>query len=154
MQTKEITFAKFLELVEEVNNYIVSLPKKIRTPLSVKIEKITPSLKECRDEYNSLVADIMDDHCSLDGNSNMIINEGKQGEDRYTFTPAKRKEMRTKIKELGKQKVTIDVKITSTVPKDITYMMSRAFRGILIPEDYKYIELDEEKIENEEALAQ
>lgn len=153
MQTKKITYKKLVDLINQCNNYMRSVPEKKKTALSVKITRILDSLNKesnrVTKEYTSEIEDIRTDHCSLDSDLNMIIKEGAKGEDRYVFKPEKLKAMRKLINaiDLDNREVEIDINITANVPKDITYHMAKAFRGIIIPEDYEY----KEEIEDEEA---
>jgi hypothetical protein len=150
MQTKKIEFSHLMDLVDCANAYARSLPEKTKTPLSVKIEKVSPSLKKALAEYTSLVEDLRVDACSLDAEGNMIIKEGAKSEDRYAFKPEKLKKLRADIKKLNSELVSIDVNITSNVPVDLTYSMVKYFRGILIPEDYVYPEDKKEQVTKED----
>ncbi len=143
MQTKKITFEHLKELVSHVNNYLGEMGKK-KNLLSVKMEKVSPSLKKALQEYSSMVEDLRADHCSVDAEGNMIIKEGVKGEDRFTFKPDKMKALRVEIRKLEEKEVSVDVNIAGSVPKDLGYAESKYFRGILIPEDYIYEEPKEE----------
>lgn len=137
MQTKEIDFFHLKELVEQVNIYQRMIGVK-KNSLSVRIDKVLISIKSAVSKYNSKLEDIRTDHCSLDGDGNMLIKEGQKGEDRFSFKPDQLKKMRAEMEKLDDEKVQIDVNITGNVPSNITYAQAKYFRGILIPENYVY----------------
>lgn len=146
MQTKEITFFHLRELTELTNHYMRLVGTK-KNSLSIRIEKVSISLKSALMKYYSKVEDIRADHCSTDDAGNMIINQGQKGEDRFAFKPTELKKMRAEIEKLDNEKVFIDVNITGNVPSNITYAMAKYFRGILIPENYVYKDPFEELAE-------
>lgn len=153
MQTKKITFKKLQELILQCNAYLKSLPEKKKTALSIKIRNIGETLDaesvKCIKSHNKKIENIRIDHCSIDGEGNMLIREGAKGEDRFTFKPDKLKAMRELIDhiDINEQECNIETDITHQVPKTLTYEMAKAFRGILIPEDYIYQEIIEEETE-------
>jgi hypothetical protein len=140
MKTKTITFEHLFNLNISSSVYVKSLPKGNKTKLYYAIDRILRSIQKGYDLYNSKVNDLRTDYASTDEQGNLIINEGKTGNDRYTFKPEKEKALRKAIDNLKNEKVEINIYITTEIPEGLLFNQIEDFRGILIPEDFEYKE--------------
>lgn len=145
-QQVKVTFDRVEEFIDTALSYTRRAKKK--TKIHIAIDIVFPSIKKALNKKNSLINKLRPDFASCDDKGNLILNEGKNGDDRYTFTPEKLKQFQEKVEELAKEEIKINKYIPSHIPKDLSYEEVEAFRGIILPDDYEFIEPeidDEEK---------
>lgn len=97
------------------------------------LKKVIKKTNEASEKHNDKVEDLRIGKASVDEKGNLIL--GEKGE--YSFTPANLKALKAEIKKLELEcKYEIEPQLASAIP-DLNEEQIEAFRGFVIPEDYK-----------------
>lgn len=103
---------------------------KENTKLTANIRNIIKQFNKHFELYQELKDDILRDNCSVDDKTKIILRDEKGG---YKFTVEQEKNIIRQTKELDKQQVDVNVRIT-----DGEWILSEdeieIFNGIVIPE--------------------